>query len=332
MTDQAAKNQFIQLCRGVCIAAVVLIHCTWQTDASNIYGFYYSIVLRQILNFAVGLFIFLAGYCANTEKLKTAGYFIKRLKKLLLPYLIWSVIYIGVRYIVGNKPSINDAIIMLLSGTASHQLYFIIVILQLTILTPLIIRLDRYKAVKIIFWLISPAYYLYMYYARFDIPMRQTWFPAWFILYYAGLQAQNINYKISARKNLLMVMVALALSIFESIFLYRINGDYSIFVTQLKLSSVLYAFSIAGLVLSLKNTAVNPKNMFVRLGNASYGVYYIHIAVLSVVNKALIYSGLIQIPLIAQQLIQLSVTLMISYAVIKLGQKILKKHAAIFGF
>lgn len=32
------------------------------------------------------------------------------------------------------------------------------------------------------------------------------------------------------------------------------------------------------------------------------------------------------------QFIQLSVTLMISYAIIKLGQKILKKHAAIFGF
>lgn len=64
------KRAYWQSIRGVCIMAVVLIH--------SLGGFDYSVghntefvVLRQIINFAVATFVFMAGYFVNVIQLQT---------------------------------------------------------------------------------------------------------------------------------------------------------------------------------------------------------------------------------------------------------------------
>ena len=53
------KNQYWQMVRGVCILAVVMIHCP-----QGAFGVDKAIwlVIRQFINFPVALFIFMAGY------------------------------------------------------------------------------------------------------------------------------------------------------------------------------------------------------------------------------------------------------------------------------
>lgn len=62
------KREYWQTIRGICIMAVVLIH--------SLSGFNYKIgfgtefiVLRQIINFAVATFVFMAGYFVNVDRL-----------------------------------------------------------------------------------------------------------------------------------------------------------------------------------------------------------------------------------------------------------------------
>lgn len=62
------KKKYWQSIRGICILAVVLIH--------SLGGFNYAseftvefMVLRQIINFAVATFVFMAGYFVNVDAL-----------------------------------------------------------------------------------------------------------------------------------------------------------------------------------------------------------------------------------------------------------------------
>ena len=85
------KNRKIQMIRGLCIAAVVLIHSGSGADMQYVPGqewqFWYWILLRQVINFAVGTFFFLSGYLVNQEKVKQAPIqFIRdRLARLAIP-------------------------------------------------------------------------------------------------------------------------------------------------------------------------------------------------------------------------------------------------------
>ena len=60
-----AKDLYIQALRGLAIAAVVLIHCLPQCEA--------SVALRTLLNWSVAMFLFLSGVLTTEEKMKRGG-------------------------------------------------------------------------------------------------------------------------------------------------------------------------------------------------------------------------------------------------------------------
>ena len=72
----------IQVLRGLAIMGVVLIHNT----PVGIEQF----INRPFINYSVGLFLFLSGLLTSYLTLD----FKKRLKKVLIPYVIWTLIYV----------------------------------------------------------------------------------------------------------------------------------------------------------------------------------------------------------------------------------------------
>lgn len=62
------KREYWQSIRGICILAVVLIHSLGGFNYSAGYGAEF-VVLRQIINFAVATFVFMAGYFVNVDAL-----------------------------------------------------------------------------------------------------------------------------------------------------------------------------------------------------------------------------------------------------------------------
>ena len=65
------RDQCFQAIRGICICAVILIHC--QSQGHSVTAEYYQVILRQIVNFAVATFIFMAGFFANPHKISGGG-------------------------------------------------------------------------------------------------------------------------------------------------------------------------------------------------------------------------------------------------------------------
>ena len=60
------KKIYWQSVRGICILAVVLIHSLQCYDFNN--GI---VIIRQIINFAVAIFVFMAGYFVNIDKVSS---------------------------------------------------------------------------------------------------------------------------------------------------------------------------------------------------------------------------------------------------------------------
>lgn len=113
--DRERKSHWQEV-RGICIIAVVAIHvlAEYQQRCKNIRLEW--VLFRQLLNFAVPTFIFMAGYFTNVSKVNGSigRYYLKRVERLLIPYLLWSTLYYLLR---GHRQS--NFLNVLVTGNAS---------------------------------------------------------------------------------------------------------------------------------------------------------------------------------------------------------------------
>lgn len=67
------KREYWQTIRGVCILAVVLIHALGGFNYAHDYDTEF-VILRQIINFAVAIFVFMAGYFVSVDKMSAEDF------------------------------------------------------------------------------------------------------------------------------------------------------------------------------------------------------------------------------------------------------------------
>ena len=264
--------------RGVCILAVIMIHCPQGTS-----GLDQTIWLgiRQIINFPVALFIFMAGYFVNPSKIDKNWLKIRG-ARLLLPFLIWSIIYTIKNSIFGSS-SLKGLIFSFIIGKSAAPLYYILVLLQLTLLTPYLV--SRRKTWM---YLITPVYLVFLYIyniATGNMPMLyETLFSAWFLFYILGMDVREgkMNW---IRVKGWMIGLALLASFGEAYFLMIIGCSVRFACSQIKFSSFIYTALIAlWLSQHIKET---KSNVLSRIGDCSFGIYFSHILVMWIVSKGL---------------------------------------------
>ena len=137
----------IQVLRGISIIAVIFIHVSASAT------FYGQLFLRPFLNFAVPCFIFLSGYLTKLPVDNYAVFAKKRLKKVLVPYFIWSTVYMA----HDKVSSIGDIINYYLTGYSI--LYYLVMYSWFVVLTPVIGKLLMSKK-RWIGWIITPVWYI----------------------------------------------------------------------------------------------------------------------------------------------------------------------------
>lgn len=123
-------------------AMVLLLHILSDTIALAPPGtVFYAVCfgLWQLCSVAVYGFLFLSGLKSCLGQRRGLGdYYLRRVKTVLLPYLVWAVLYYLVRILLGHTPFSPLELLrdLLLGATASH-LYFVVAVLQLYLLAPL---------------------------------------------------------------------------------------------------------------------------------------------------------------------------------------------------
>lgn len=295
-----SKDIFFQAVRGILIICVVFIH-TLTENENLTFNNELNIIIRTIINFAVGIFIFLSGYFIKLDDVKTSpfNFYKKKFKRILIPYIIWSFLYTCFQHIEYIKEiNIIAIICSTIFGNNGAQLYYIIALTQLVILTPIFVYIFKKnkKILNLLLLSITPIYTfingLFNYYFGKNIPLYATLFIAWISFYYLGILFRNTNLKKGNKFwTIILSIIILIINIIINLYEYKyISLPYSYCTSQVKLSNTIYTIIVIFSIFTLYNKYNNivGTNILKTVGDYSFGIYFIHIFFIIVFKKILI--------------------------------------------
>ncbi len=318
MSQSQSKNQKIQILRAIAICCVVMGHS---------YPFRFrGVLIRTLINFTIPLFFFLSGYLTKLEYDDWGRFWLKRIRRIFIPYAVWSVIWTVISH------GYDHFIFKLLTGKTLYPYYFVFVYCQFVLFTPLMARLakSRYRWVG---WLIQPlAIYLRKYCGLEQVVPFYELF-SFFGAYYLGLALGNhvLQWNYGYKKTGALCAATFILSALEGIYWYR-AGNYDLATNTLNLTN--YPYSMACLLLAhqfltddgivIRDTAFH--RMLITLGDCSFGIFLIHAYILMIMQKLPVYHDLV-FPLNS------AIAVLISWLCIFCGRKIFgEKYGKYFGF
>lgn len=326
------RDAFWDAARGMAIIAVVWIHAR---DGASCVGlnFDYWVVLRDIINFPVALFFFIAGFLVNTQKLSPAGPWMKsRAVRLLIPFFIWSLVYGAIS--IAMDGAVDNPLVFLgqvLFGMTAGHLYFIVVLVQFTLLTPLIARVVQTRWVWCAY-AVTPAYLAGMYVFAFSTgglpPSYNYLFAGWAVFYVLGMHVKASGWRPRVSTAAALLVVTLVLAIAESYVLLELGMPSSFAVSQLKVSSVATSIAVALLVLALHRPA--RSSAISRLGLDSYGIYFVHmvwiIALTSLIGRVPLFDNFPVLFVI--QILQVAAAILLSQGMIWVTRRVIGRPIA----
>ena len=318
----------ILLLRGLAILAVVANHATgwafvamfWWTHryaAAPVpdYGqmgspTYWSLMaINQVSLFSVPAFLMIsglsAGYSIGSGPLASDWRLVRsRLGFLLGPYLLWSLILIGIDAVLGVVLSPAEYVRRLLEGRVTEAYYFVPLLAQFYLLSPLVVRGARSSP-----WMLLGAAtaiqmtvvlfpYVAVALSQPDAMRRAADIPGWLCLrwplYYAigavvGTHPGRALRALGRYRTALLVFAAVlaALMLAESQVLWRATAHWDWAHGSYRVTSTLYAL---GFLLSALTWRVTPSSLtetVERAGAMSYGIYLMHPKVLELGARAI---------------------------------------------
>jgi surface polysaccharide O-acyltransferase-like enzyme len=283
--------------------------------------------LFHLFKFAVPAFVFITGlvlFYNYYDRVNYPGFIRKRFTEIVVPYAIWSLIYmVWRRDVTGwDVSALVSFVKSLVAGTASYHLWFVVMIFQFYLLYPLLLK--GFKAAKQrlsgraaqalavaaaafvysgLMWV--SARYLPAHPFRFDV----AWLDAYLItcrdrnfLYYSFyfLMGGMVALALPAFRSFLQQRWPYLLIVFAAAYAYigyelvRDSGGYMVnlnVATSLKPSMFIYTVAQL-LLIYLLAVLVTKRNsrwtaLFAMIGRNSYGAYLVHALVLTYVMKGL---------------------------------------------
>jgi surface polysaccharide O-acyltransferase-like enzyme len=148
------KNRLVEVdfIRTIAALAVIAIHVTADYAADSAMAF----LLNQVVRFAVPLFVLLSGLLLSfgdraRSNVGYAEFIRKRTRKILVPYIMWTLIYTLMTALVSARPGSSIGRQLLLNlwlGSGSYHLYFIVVIFQLYLIYPALFVLVKRQPLR----------------------------------------------------------------------------------------------------------------------------------------------------------------------------------------
>ncbi|WP_066636791.1 acyltransferase [Desulfolucanica intricata] len=295
----------VNILRAIACIAVILIHVSissvhnLQKESLNI------IVLTLILGvskFAVPGFIFISGltlfYNYSNKKLNYPSFLKKRLSYVLIPYVVWTIIY----YIYNVKQSYyNFSLIFLLEkilrADAIYHLYFILVIVQFYILFGLfkyILKKFNSHAIIIFFFIVNTIFLKFFYVQNLFIQ-----YIFFFILgCYVAINYNQFTYKLTKYKYYICITYIITTLIYSYLFYQHYILQYQVnyiilywFISST--ISILFIYYISLFIYKKKETPLY--NTINRISAASFYIYLSHPLAISVSQNYLNKVGYISI-------------------------------------
>ena len=294
------RSAYWDCVKGIAIICVVIIHASSPALLYPALSPLWTagMILNECVDFAVPMFLALAGYFAHCDgKEPPLRYYRSRFHRLIGPYAAWTVIYVALRH-PHDLFSFDDMSLDMLTGTGIGIGYFVIVLSQFVLLTPLLARVRNERTHLYLMASTAVIGLTYCYIVRLrdqdnvfgEFPGYALPFIVWSPFYQLGfyLAAYPRRVEALARHQLLLATAAfvfLALSVAEGLWLGD-DGFTDLGASQLKLTSFGFsAFIFAWLVaLSRQPRLTFGPRPLARIGLNSYPIYLMHMLVLRAFN------------------------------------------------
>ena len=310
---EQSRDSSIQIIRALCIFAVICIH-TCPAGFSQV-------IARPFINFGVGTFLFLSGYLTKEETWSSSRMW-RRIKRVLIPYIIWTSIYT----LLSRKP--ENIVYNLLTASSSAQMYYCLVYIQIVLLTGVCFRALKSRAWTILLMLVSPVSFPIKYVQIFggvimlDVAnlVYGISFIPWIWYYVIGLKIRK-HKKCMSLKILLPVWFACILLQLGEGWIWFRAGEANC-GTQIKFSAWITTTIVClicywRIQLRRRNSS-RMARWLTLIGDYSFGIYLCHIAVIAVMEHIPGYQG---VPYVANSLL----VLVISFLCCLVGDKICRK-------
>ena len=254
---------------------------------------------KPFINYAVATFIFLSGYLTRVNNDNWIAFYRKRITRVLIPYLIWTILY--------SIPDIQSAGLPMLAknllcANATTTLYYIFVYIQFVLLTPLLGKLAK-SPYRLLGWLIAPfSVVVFKYIPVFgEIQLSKHlelfWNDSclgWFTFYYLGLILGNkiVKPKFNLRNLIILYCASLLLQMGEGYLWFTVGPAGC--GSQLKLTSILSSTVFMLIIYNVLETRNSePKSRLLSaIGDYSFGIYLAHMMLLKALEPLDFYKSI----------------------------------------
>lgn len=289
---ETRRFQDLYILRVIATVAVIAIHATSQTMTQSALGYYGN----QLARFAVPMFLILSGFLLfqsdlNSHFLPRAQFYRKRFRRILLPYIVWTIFYsLVVHFYFNGMQNANmilpNLIRHLLLGNGFTHLYFVVIIIQLYLLYPFIRR--SFQVHPGLFLLISfllsllcqgllylhaiKVIQLYPYYGQVYLISFPVWLFYFCLGMYLALNDQNLE--ISGRWSWLSWLLIWAASLGILLWDSQRTASYAL---SIKPTVIFYACASFFLLRSWLNSFPIVSGPFIRwFSDQSFLIYLLH--------------------------------------------------------
>jgi len=300
MRGKIEEGDFI---KGVAIFGVILIHVTAYslrtTQPLTEGGLFFA--MNQLGRFCVPVFFMLSGLLLfyryfGEETFPVKRFYQRRLLYILVPYLLWSLFYLGYGRLAHPETAPRSAegtLGALLIGEGYYHLYYIVVMVQFYLLLPFLIRAFRrfggLTAVSFAFLISLVASST----TWWELHSRLPWvlpfsehamrlFPVWLFYFclggWFGLKVGMVRKWLGKipLPAILLFFGSTGLFMLIDAFLRKQMGFFQVSVI---------AYSVASLLLLFHLAEKGRGSWVTLLGRHSFGIYLIHPWILNLLSK-----------------------------------------------
>ena len=312
----------IEYIRGISMLGVVAIHTGSQYLLNPTPNFHLVALFEIVSRFSVPIFFFISAfglfYRMNlAEPFEYRKFLRRRFKAVLIPYLIWSTLYLlhdNFFYGYSIFPAPGYAAEIYFFGLAKYHLYFLVILLWFYLLMPLWIFFVRRMTPAKLFLLLAAQIafdYWSSYCAGASENLFMRWRLNWLVLHYVfififggvlGVNSQKFFAWCSAQKKIIGAGFFLTLIIllgwyYFLIYVEKFSPEAAVNTAhQLSPPGIFYTIAASIFFFTLFEFGKFPariKNFLSLLGKNSYFVYLAHPFAITYLSLALGKLGLI---------------------------------------
>lgn len=291
MKKNDTRLKELDFIRVIACLSVIIVHVSAFGVTGYLKGSPHLIIttlINRSLKYTTPVFLFLSGvtsfYSYRNKEFNYFDFLKKRLPKILIPYLVWNIIYFLYFIILGyDSFNFTSFVKNILLGTMYYHLYFIVILIQLYFLSfvfSFLFRKYNFKKLITISSIIAIIAIVTMQFVYSD-----RIFIKYFVYYLLGIfVTKNYNKFINFIYKNSQIIISLYLII---CLIY--SGAYYFYYSSTLNTSIWFFFSIISILflyyigLILNNKFTKSYRIVKRLSKSSYYIYLSHPLVLTII-------------------------------------------------